>query len=134
MPDADTTTQFSREGDGPQPGRTLDDLFGLVESLRGEFAEFRERVEIRLLGTTPLSEMIDAIRADVGIVAERQNAFGKEVAEIAKAVTELTKATSEIAKGSRRIESKVNGIAIDFAELKGILHDHEVRLQALDSR
>jgi hypothetical protein len=39
----------------------------------------------------------------------------------------------EIAKVSRRIESKINGIAIDFAEIKGTLQNHEERLEALNS-
>lgn len=111
--------QFSPGGDEPQQGRTVEDLFSLVESLRGEFTEFRDKVDVRLLGTTPLSETLELVRADVGALAERQTALGTDVAEIAKV--------------SRRIESKINGIAIDFAEIKGTLHHYEERLEALDS-
>ncbi len=94
--------------------------------MRGEFTEFRYRVEVRLLSTTPLSETLDVVRAEVGTIAERQDTVRSEVAEIAKAVT-------EIAKVNRRIESKINGISIDFSEIKGTLQNHEVRLQALNS-
>jgi len=120
MSNEDTTRQFPPAGGGQQPGRTLDDLFQLMESLRGEFTEFRARVEARLLNTTLLSETLNAVRADVRAVAERQDPLEQDVAEIAKA--------------SRRIESKVNGISIDFSEIKGILQNHEERLQALDSQ
>lgn len=121
MSNEDTTRQFSTEGGGQgQPGRTLDDLFRLVEALAGEFTEFRGRVETRLLNTTPLSETLEAVRADVRGVAEQQDTLAREVAEIAKA--------------ARRIESKVNGISIDFSEMKGILQNHEERLQALNSQ
>ncbi len=140
MSDEDTKRQFPREGDEHPNARSLDALFELIESLRKEFTEFREKAETRLLNTTPLSETLEAIRVDVGTIGERQDTLGKHVAEIAKTVselgspvTELTRVTSEIAKGNRRIESKVNGISIDFAEMKGILQDHEERLQALNS-
>lgn len=161
MHDEDTTEQLSPGGGRQQRGRTLDDLFSLVQSLRGEFTEFSDKVEVRLLRTTPLSETLEAVRADVGIVAERQDTLRIEVAEIRTEVaeirtevaavrTELTevrtevaavrtevaeiaRAVTEIAKASRRIESKVNGISIDFSEIKGTLQNHEVRLQALNS-
>ena len=154
MSDEDTTRQFSPEGDGQQQGRTLDDLFSLVQSLRGEFMEFRDRVEVRLLRTTPMSETLEAVRADVRLVAERQDTLRNEVAEIRNEVGEIrnevglvaerqdtlrnevagiAKAVIELAKGSRRIESKVKGISIDFSEIKGTLQNHEVRLQALNS-
>jgi chromosome segregation ATPase len=133
MSDEDTTRQFSSPGDKPQQGQTLDDLFSLVRSLRGEFTEFRDRVEVCLLSTTPLSETLEAVRAGVGTVAERQGTLHNEVSETRKEVAEIAKAVTEIAKGSRRIESKVNGISIDFAEIKGTLQNHEVRLQALNS-
>jgi chromosome segregation ATPase len=127
MSDEDTTTrEFSPEGDQEQHGRTLDDLFSLVESLRGEFTEFRDRVEVRLLRTTPLSETLEVVRADVASVAQQQHTLRNEVSEISKAV-------AEIAKGNRRIENKVNGISIDLSEIKGTLQNHEVRLQALNS-
>jgi methyl-accepting chemotaxis protein len=129
MSDEDTTKQFSPEVDRQPQGRTLDDLFSLVQSLRGEFTEFRDRVEGRL----PLSKTLDEVRADVGTIAEMLVTLRNEVAEIAKAVTEITKTITEIAKGNRRIESKVNGISIDFSEIKGILQNHQVRLQALNS-
>jgi hypothetical protein len=58
MSDEDTTRQFSPGGDGPQQGRSVEELFSLVESLRGEFTEFRDKVDVRLLGTTPLSETL----------------------------------------------------------------------------
>jgi len=31
-----------------------------------------------------------------------------------------------------KVESKINGISIDFSEIKGTLQNHEVRLQALN--
>lgn len=126
MSDADTTRQFSDEGDQRPEGRTLNDLFFLVESLGGEFTEFRDKVEVRLLRTTPLSETLETVRGNVAAVAEHQDTLRNDVAEIAKVI-------AEIAKGSRRIESKVNGISIDFSEIKGTLQNHEVRLQALNS-
>ncbi len=54
--------------------------------------------------------------------------------EIAKGVTEIRNSATEITKVSRRIESKVNGISIDVAEIEGTLFDHEVRLEALESK
>jgi hypothetical protein len=119
--------------DGSQPNRTLDNLFSLVELLRGEltdfraeFTEFRDRVEVRLLSTTPLGETVDLVRADIAVLAERQTTLSTEMSGIAKT-------NAEIAKASRRIESKVNGISIDFAEIKGTLQNHEERLEALNS-
>jgi hypothetical protein len=95
MSDEETTREFSSENDRQQPGRTLDALFSLVESLRNEFTEFRDKIEVRLLRTTPLSETLDAVRADVATIAERQDTLSKTV--------------NEIAKGTRRIENKING-------------------------
>jgi len=126
MSDQDTTRKFSPEDDQQQQGHTLDDLFSLVQSLRYEFTEFRDKVEVRLLRTTPLSETLEAVQADVRTVAERQDTLRNEVSEISKTA-------SEIAKGNRRIENKVNGISIDFSEIKGTLQNHEARLQALNS-
>lgn len=126
MSEEDTTREFSSVGDRQEQRRTLDDLFSLVDSLRSEFTEFQDRVEVRLLKTTPLSETLEAVRADVGTVAERQDMLRNEVSEISKAV-------SEIVKGNRRIENKINGISIDFSEIKGTLQNHEARLQALNS-
>lgn len=139
MSDQDITRQFPAESDQQPDARTLDTLFELVESLRNDFTAFRDRVEPRLLATTPLSETLEAIRLDVGVIGERHDTLANNVGEITKTVAaltttavELTKVTSEIAKGNRRIESKVNGISIDFAEMKGILQSHEERLQALN--
>lgn len=134
MSDRDTPRQFSHESDGMLHGRTYDDLFRLLESLRGEVAEFRASVAESSPMTAPLSETLEAVNADLGAVALQLKAVGIETTEIGNAVSENTKVVAEIAKGYRRIESKVNGIAIDCAEIKGILHDHEVRLQALDSQ
>jgi uncharacterized coiled-coil DUF342 family protein len=94
-----------------------------------------------------MSETLEAVRADVGTIADRQNTLRTEVAELRNEVSEMhnqvaetrnevaeiVKAVTELAKGSRRIESKVNGISIDFSEIKGTLQNHEVRLQALNS-
>lgn len=132
MSDRDTPSQFSHESDGMQQGRTYDDLFRLLELLRGEVAEFRASAAECLPTTEPLFETLEAVNADVRTVALQLKAIGVEAAEIGKAVSENTKVVAEIAKGYRRIESKVNGVAIDCAEIKGILHDHEVRLQAID--
>lgn len=72
------------------------------------------------------SEVIATVRMDVTAVAEELSAVRQEVAEIAKAV-------ADIAKVNRRIESKVNGISTELAEIKGTPHNHEVRLEALNS-
>lgn len=103
MWDEDTTRQFSpADGEPPPPGRTLDDLCGLVESLCGEVARFRARVEEGLLDTTPLAETLEAVRGEVRGVAARLAALGAAVAEVTRA--------------ARRIERKVNGISIACSE------------------
>ena len=82
MSDEDTTRQFSPEGYGQQ-GRKLDDLFSLVQSLRGEFTEFRDRVEVRLLRTTPMSETLER-SAVLGELKERlRRAIENEQFELA---------------------------------------------------
>ncbi len=120
MSDEDTNSQFTPGGDGPQKGHTYDDLFRLLESLRGEFREFRVSVAECSPLTSPLSETLEAVHADVGRVdlQLQLQEFGVEAAEIRKAVWQITKVVAEIGKGYRRIESKVNGIAIDCVEIK----------------
>jgi uncharacterized coiled-coil DUF342 family protein len=145
MSDKDTTNQSSSQCTGQQE-RTLDDLFSLLQSLRSEVGQFRD--DGRWL-KTPLSETLEAANT----VAEQADELRREVAELARESAEVSKAgigmrsvtteiaksviqvrnsSAEIAKVSRRIESKVNGIAIDVAEIKGTLYDHEVWLEALE--
>src|SRR5206468_2305846 len=106
MSDEDTTRQFSPEGYGQQ-GRKLDDLFSLVQSLRGEFTEFRDRVEVRLLRTTPMSETLEAVRADVRLVAERQDTLRNEVVEIRNEVGEIRNEVVEIRNEVGEIRNEV---------------------------
>lgn len=148
MSDKDTTNQSSSQCTG-QRERTFDDLFLLLQSLRSEVGQFCD--DARWLKTPPLSETLEA----PSTVAEQAGELGREVAEIARKSAEMSKivmgmrtvtteiaksvigarnSSAEIAKVSRRIESKVNGIAIDVAEIKGTLYHHEVWLEALESK
>lgn len=132
-PTKTSTANSPPEATDRKKGHTYDDLFRLLESLRGEFRELRVSVAECSPLTSPLSETLEAVRADVGTVDLRLKAFGVEASEIRNAVSETTKVVAEIAKACRRIESKVNGVAIDCAEIKGILHNHEARLRVLES-
>ena len=141
--DEETTKRLSpetSEGDG----RTIDDLFRLVQSsfdfLRGrieslegefrahrvefeahraEFIDFRDKVDSRLLKmTTPLSETLEAIRVEVRQVGERQDAFTVELADLKRIV--------------RKIDHKLGGRSSDMYDIKADLRDHEGRLEALE--
>ena len=141
--DEETTKRLSpetSEGDG----RTIDDLFRLVQSSfdflrgrieslegefrahrvefeahRGEFVDFRDKVDSRLLKmTTPLSETLEAIRVEVRQVGERQDAFAVELADLKRIV--------------RKIDHKLGGLSSDMYDIKADLRDHEGRLEALE--
>ncbi len=64
-----------------------------------------------------LFNLMETIQAEVRQVAERQETLHKEV--------------SEITKLTRRIELKVGTIYDDMVEIRGVLRDHEARLQNL---
>lgn len=64
-----------------------------------------------------LFSLMETIRTEVRQVAERQETLQQEV--------------SEIAKLSRRIELKVGTIYDDMVEIRGVLREHEARLQNL---
>ncbi len=64
-----------------------------------------------------LFTLMEAIRAEVHQVSERQEALDTKVSEIAKHV--------------RRIELKVGTTCDDLLEVRGNLRDHEARLQNL---
>lgn len=64
-----------------------------------------------------LFDLMEAIRAEVHQVSERQEALDTKVSEIAKLV--------------RRIELKVGTTCDDLLEVRSLLRDHEARLQNL---
>jgi septal ring factor EnvC (AmiA/AmiB activator) len=127
----DPTRRFESAGNGG--GRTLDDLFEMMQSLRNdfdalrtEFTAFRDKVDARLLKiTTPLSETLEAIRVDIRAVTESQDASARETAEMRSDI-------ADIKKVNRRIETKFVMLTNEFYEFKANLHDHEVRLEALE--
>ena len=141
--DEETTKRLSPETSEGE-GRTIDDLFRLVQSsfdfLRGrieslegefrahrvefeahraEFVDFRDKVDSRLLKmTTPLSETLEAIRVEVRQVGERQDVFAVEFADLKRIV--------------RKIDHKLGGLSSDMYDIKADLRDHEGRLEALE--
>jgi chromosome segregation ATPase len=64
-----------------------------------------------------LFDLMEAIRAEVHQVSERQEALGTQISEIAKHV--------------RRIELRVGTANEDLVEIRGHLRGHEARLQNL---
>ena len=148
--DEETTKRLSpetSEGDG----RTIDDLFRLVQSsfdfLRGrieslegefrahrvefeahraEFVDFRDKVDSRLLKmTTPLSETLEAIRVEVRQVGERQENFAARQDAFAVELADLKRIV-------RKIDHKLGGLSSDMYDIKADLRDHESRLEALE--
>ena len=141
--DEETTKRLSPET-SEGSGRTIDDLFRLVQSSfdflrgrieslegefrahrvefeahRGEFVDFRDKVDSRLLKmTTPLSETLEAIRVEVRQVGARQDAFAVELADLKRIV--------------RKIDHKLGGLSSDMYDIKADLRDHEGRLEALE--
>jgi len=139
MAESDETKRLSSEASA-EGGHTIEDVFRLVVSIndrlirledrfethrtefeahRAEFVEFRDKVDSRLLKmTTPLSETLEALRGEVRQVAERQDAFAVELADLKRIV--------------RKIDHKLGGLSSDMYDIKADLRDHEGRLEALE--
>jgi chromosome segregation ATPase len=92
----------------------------------------------------PVLAAIAAMRQDFELrfdVIERTlESLDKDFDEVIVRLEKLEMRTSplplleEIDKRIRRIESKLNGMAIEFAEFRGDIHNHEKRLETLEER
>jgi archaellum component FlaC len=125
----DTTKRLGATGNGD--GRTIDDLFEMMQSFRAEFVEFRDKVEARLLSTTPLSETLEALRVEVRGLSERQDAF----AERQDAFSEvLTREIEGLKRIDRRIEAKLDVFSSELADARIEFRNYDGRLETLEAR
>ena len=126
-PEDEPTKRFPSASEGGDDNHTLGELFKLVQSMNGELKSLRADFEQYKIRTTPVSETLEAIRVEVKAIAERQDGFGKEMAEMRGEMAEMKKVI-------RRVETKLDGFSLLLPEMQGTLHDHAVRLLALESK